>query len=156
MKNVNEKVYKMLCEVHTAEIGAVGIYMDQHTKCEDLGLKKLAEILEKDAIDEMKHAEILAERILFLGARVKNQKHELPVEKQVDPVEMLKLNIDIEIKAIARLNEGITTCFNEKDHGSRMLLEEILKSEEEHLSDLQTMVSNIEKYGDTYVVSHLM
>ncbi|MCF6148261.1 MAG: bacterioferritin [Candidatus Kuenenia sp.] len=156
MNNVNEKVHNMLCEVYTAEIGAIGIYMDQHTKCEDLGLKKLAEILENDAKDEMKHAEMLAERILFLGATVKNQKHALPEEKQFDVVEMLQLNADIEMKAIARLNEGITICFDEKDHGSRMLLEEILKSEEEHLTNLQTMVNNIKKYGDPYVVSQLM
>ena len=67
MGSVNEKIYNMLCEVYAAEIGAIGIYMDQHTKCEDLGLKKLAEMLKKDAIDEMKHAEMLAGRILFLG-----------------------------------------------------------------------------------------
>ena len=156
MGSINEKVYNMLCEVYAAEIGAIGIYMDQHTKCEDLGLKKFAEILKKDAIDKMKHAEMLAGRILFLGETVKYQKHALPEEKQFDIVKMLKLNRDIEVEAIARLNEGITLCFNEKDHGSRMLLEEILKSEEEHLNNLQTMVNNIEKYGDQYVVLHLM
>jgi bacterioferritin len=47
-------------------------------------------------------------------------------------------------------------CFCEKNHGSRMLLEEILKSEEKHLSELQTKVDNIEKFGNQYIVSHRM
>lgn len=156
MAKINEKIFKLLCEVHTAEIGAVGIYMDQHTKCADMGYNKLADMLKTNAIDEMKHAEALAERILMLGSTVKNQKHLLPEEKQCDIVAMLKLNINIEVEAIERLNNGITFCFSEKDHGSRMLLEEILKSEEKHLSELQTKVNNIEKFGNQYIVSHLV
>lgn len=156
MEKINEKIYKVLCDIYTAEIGAVGIYMDQHTKCTDMGYQKLADTLKADAIDEMKHAEILAERVLMLGSTVKYQKHLLPEEKQCDIVAMLKLNINIEIEAIERLNDGITLCFHEKDHGSRMLLEEILKSEEKHLSDLQIKVNNIEKFGNQYIVSHLM
>ena len=156
MGKINEKIYKVLCEVYTAEIGAVGVYMDQHTKCGDMGYQKLADMLKADAIDEMKHAEALAERVLMLGSTVKNQKHTLPEEKQFDVAAMLKLNINIEAEAIERLNNGITICFNEKDHGSRMLLEEILKAEEKHLSGLQTKANNIEKFGNQYIISHLM
>ncbi|KAB2835019.1 MAG: hypothetical protein F9K48_05145 [Candidatus Brocadia sp.] len=156
MGKINEKIYKVLCEVYAAEIGAVGIYMDQHTKCTDMGYQKLADTLKADAVDEMKHAEALAERILMLGSTVKYQKHLLPEEKQLDIVAMLKLNINIEVEAIERLNDGITLCFHEKDHGSRMLLEEILKSEEKHLSDLQTKVNHIERFGNQYIVSHLI
>ena len=156
MGKINENIYKVLCETYTAEIGAVGVYMDQHTKCTDMGYHKLADMLKNDAIEEMKHAEALAERILMLGSTVKNQKHVLPEEKQCDIVSMLKLNINIEVEAIERLNNGITLCFNERDHGSRILLEEILKSEEKHLSELQTKVNNIEKFGNQYIVSHLL
>jgi len=156
MKNSNEKISSLLCEVYTAEIGAVGVYVDQHTKCEDMGYHKLAEILKNAAVDEMKHAEKLAERALFLGSSVKNQKHIVPDEDQYDIVAMLKRNINIETEAISRLNEGISTCFQEKDNGSRLLLEELLKSEEEHLGELQKMVTNIEKYGNQYIVLHLM
>jgi len=150
------KVLKILSEVYWAEIGAIGIYMDQHTKCSSMGYEKLAEMLKKDSIDEMKHAEWLAERILFLDGIVVNEKHMVPVEKQNDIVEMLQLNITIENEAIERLANGITTCFSSGDHGSRLLLEEILKSEEEHLDTLKTLIENIEKYGDQYIVAHLM
>ena len=146
----------MLVEVYTSEIGAVGIYMDQHTKCADMGYKKIADMLKEDAVDEMKHAEKLAERILFLGGAVTYQKHMVPDMEQKEIIDMVKTNINIEIEAIDRLNTGISTCFSEGDNGSRMLLEEILKDEEEHLDKLQIIYDNIKKYGDQYVVIHLI
>lgn len=156
MRNVNEKVTKVLVEVYTAEVGAVGIYMDQHIKCADMGYKKLAEMLKEDAVDEMKHAEDLAERILFLDGTVIYQKHIVPDMEQKEILNMVKTNINIEIEALERLNAGISTCFSEGDNGSRMLLEAILKDEEKHLDKLQTIYDNIMKYGDQYVVTHLM
>ena len=156
MKKVNKKVIKMLIDVYTAEIGAVGIYMDQHTKCADRGYKKLAEMLKNDAVEEMKHAEKLAERILFLGGEVAYQKHSVPDVKQTEIIPMIKQNIDIEVEAIERLNAGIATCFSEGDNGSRILLDGILQDEEKHLDELQIIHDNIKKYGDQYVVTHLM
>lgn len=159
MKKLNKKitvVLKVLLEVYWAEIGAVGVYMDQHVKCSAMGYEKLAEMLKKDAVDEMKHAEQLADRILFLDGTVTNAKHSVPMEGQNEISGMLKTNIDIETEAIGRLSKGISTCFSSGDHGSRLLLEEILKSEEEHLDKLRTIHENIEKYGNQYVVAHLM
>ena len=157
MKAADKKnVIKVLLDVYAAEIGAIGIYMDQHNKCSAMGYEKLAERLKKDAIDEMKHSEQLANRILFLGGVVANQKHMIPDEKQMEITDMIKMNIDIEAEAVQRLNEGITTCFSKGDNGSRLLLEEILKSEEVHLDDLKTIYENIEKYGDEYIVEHLI
>lgn len=62
----------------------------------------------------------------------------------------------IEVEAIERLNAGIAACFSERDNGSRILLEDILKEEEKHLDELQIIYNNIKKYGDQYVVTHLM
>lgn len=156
MQKVNKKVINVLLDVYTAEIGAIGIYMDQHTKCSDMGYEKLAEMLKKEALDEMKHAEGLAERILFMEGTVAYQKHMAPMESQKDITDMVKLNIDIEIQAIERLNAGITTCFSERDHGSRLLLEDILEDEEAHLDELKIRYENIKKYGEQYIVTHLM
>src|SRR3989337_2131585 len=103
MKKVNKKVITVLVEVYTSEIGAVGIYMDQHTKCADRGYKKIADMLKEDAVDEMKHAEKLAERILFLGGAVTYQKHMVPDMEQKEIIDMVKTNINIEIEAIDRL-----------------------------------------------------
>ena len=104
----------------------------------------------------MKHAEKLAERILFLGGTVTYQKHMVPDMEQKEIIDMVKTNINIEIEAIERLNAGISTCFSEGDNGSRMLIEEILKDEEKHLDKLQIIYDNIKKYGDQYVVTHLI
>ena len=156
MNKVNQKVIDVLLDVYWAEIGAIGIYMEQHSRCSDKGYHKLAEMLKKDAVDEMKHAEQIAERILFLGGAVINRSHSVPVEGQSGISDMLKRNIDIEVEAIERLNKGVTSCFSEGDHGTRLLLEEIMKSEEEHLDDLETIYENIEKYKYQYVVTHLM
>jgi len=151
-----KNVVKILLEVYAAEIGAIGIYMNQHNKCSAMGHEKLAEMLKKNSIDEMKHAEQLADRILFLGGVVANQKHMIPNEKQTNITNMIKTNIDIECEAVQRLNNGIATCFSKGDHGSRLLLEEILKSEEMHLDNLKTIYENIKKYGDQCRVEHLM
>ena len=69
--NNNQKVIDLLATFYTAEIGAIGIYMDQHIKCSHLGFNKLAAIFMDDAKEEMKHAEELAERIMFLGGELK-------------------------------------------------------------------------------------
>ncbi len=156
MRKVNQKVIDVLLDVYWAEIGAIGIYMEQHTRCSDMGYHKLAERLKKDAVDEMKHAEEISERILFLGGAIVNKSHAVPAEGVSDITGMLKRNIDIEVEAIDRLNKGVSTCFSECDHGSRLMLEEILKSEEEHLDELETTYENIEKYSDQYIVTHLM
>ncbi|MBI5893977.1 MAG: bacterioferritin [Deltaproteobacteria bacterium] len=155
-KKINQKIIKILTEVYTAEIGAIGIYMEQHAKCDNAGYKKLAERLKEDAVNEMKHAEALAERIVFLGAAIKCEKHLTPKPEETEIIDIVKMNLQIEIKAIERLNAGIKTCFNEGDNGSRLVLENILKDEEKHLDEYETILENIEKYGDQYIVTHLM
>lgn len=156
MRKVNKKIIQILSEIYTAEIGAVGIYMDQHTKCSDKGYHKFADILKEDAVQEMKHAERLMERILFLGGEVAYLKHMVPVAEQTQIADMVKMNIDIEIDAIDRLNKSISDCFSEKDTGTRLLLEEILEDEEKHLDGLQIINDNIKRFGDQYIVTHLI
>lgn len=155
-RKVSPKVIDVLIGVYTAEIGAVGVYMDQHVKCADMGYQKLADLFKADALDEMKHAERLAERILALGATLRYEKHDVPDQEMTDISDMLKTNINLEIIALERLNKGISICFRAGDNASRMLLDEILQEEDRHLSAYETMLANIEKYGDQYVVNHLM
>ena len=156
MRKTNKKIIKILSEIYTAEIGAVGVYMDQHTKCADKGYNKFAEMLKNDAVNEMKHAEGLMERILFLDGEVAYLKHMVPVTEQTEISDMVKMNIDIEIDAIDRLNKSISDCFSEGDNGSRLLLEDILKDEERHLDGLQIINDHIKRFGDQYIVTHLI
>ncbi len=155
-RKVNQAVVDTLQAIYIGEVGAVGIYMDQHVKCEDKGYDKFADTLKGDAVEEMKHAESLMARILFIGGTVKNQKHDLPDENGMEVIDMIKRDIAIEEIAIKKLNDGIRTCFEEGDNGSRLLLEGILKDEEKHLDKYEMKRDNIEKYGDSWVVTHLM
>lgn len=152
----SKKVIEILSTSMNAEIGAIGVYMDQHYKMADAGLSKFAERLEEDAKEEMKHAEKLAKRILEIGGEVKYDKHLVPDAGMTDVAKIIKTNIDLEIEAVERLNKGIKTCFDEGDNASRRLLEEILTDEEKHLSEYETILKNIEVYGDPYVVAHLV
>ena len=152
----SKKVLNILQEIYTAEVGAVAIYIDQHVKCSNSGHNKFADKLNADAVEEMKHAERLAERILFLGGPIAYEKHEVPKSGSVEITDILKLDISLEKTAVSRLNDGIRACFEEGDNGSRLLLEEILKDEEAHMGNYEAMLENIAKYGDVFIVQHLM
>lgn len=153
---VSEKVVAILAKLYNREIGAIGIYMDQHVKLDDMRVSKLSESLKADAVEEMKHAEKLAERITYLGRNVMYAKHEVPQEDMVEILDMIRLNIRLENEAIDLYNEGIRLCFEENDNGTRLLLEEILKDEEKHLDQNEALLANIDRYGDQYIVTHLM
>lgn len=152
----SDKVVEILNAAMNAEIGAIGVYMDQHFKMADAGLSKFADRLEEDAKEEMKHAEILAKRILEIGGDLKYDKHVVPDAGMKDVTKIIRTNIDLEIEAIDRLNSGIKTCFDEGDNGSRGLLEGILMDEEKHLSEYETILKNIETYGSAYIATHLV
>ena len=155
-KKTTDRVIEMLNLVYTSELGAIGIYMDQHAKMDDQGLKKFADRLKDDAVEEMKHAEALMERILYVGGEMKYEKHEVPVSLMDEIKDMVKLNIDLEVRAIARLNKAIKMCFDDGDNGSRLLFESILKDEEKHLDEYETLLENLEKFGDNFIVNHLI
>ncbi|MDH5636927.1 MAG: ferritin-like domain-containing protein [Nitrospinota bacterium] len=155
-KKSTDRVIEMLNLVYTAEIGAIGIYMDQHARMDDQGLKKFAERLKEDAVEEMGHAEHLMERILYVGGAMKYEKHEVPRVDMEDVATIIKVNIDLEVRAIDRLNQGIRMCYEDNDNGSRLLMESILKDEERHLDEYETLQENLEKFGDNFIVNHLI
>ena len=141
-----EDVLKALDEIRRAEITASIQYMAHHSELENLGVEKLAKQMKEEAIEEMKHAEILAERIFFLGGRPSHtplkDAHSSP-----EILEMLKADIQLEDEAIDRLNEAIALCLAEKDGGTRLLLERILLDEEKHKGDLELIVDTFERMG---------
>ncbi|MDH5678550.1 MAG: ferritin-like domain-containing protein [Nitrospinota bacterium] len=155
-KKTSDRVIEILNQVYTSEIGAIGIYMDQHARMDDQGLKKFAERLKGDAVEEMGHAESLMERILYVGGAMKYEKHEVPRVDMADVPSIIKVNIDLEVRAIERLNNGIRMCYEDNDNGTRLLLESILKDEEKHLDEYETLQENVEKYGDAFIVNHLI
>jgi bacterioferritin len=112
----------------------------------DWGLKELAEHEYHESIDEMKHADKLTERILFLQGLPNFQKlGKLLIGENTQ--EMLKCDLKLEMVAIPDLKEAITHCESVKDYVSRELFEDILESEEEHVDWLETQLGLIEKVG---------
>ena len=140
-------VLDLLNEVLTGELTAINQYFIHAEMCENWGYERLSEHIRKESIEEMKHAEELIERILYLDG-VPNMQRYSPVRVGEAVKEQLELDLALESEALARLNAGIATCVEKGDNGSRELLERILVSEEEHVDWLETQLEAIRQVGE--------
>jgi bacterioferritin len=112
---------------------------------EKLGYEKLSAFIKKQSIGEMKHAEILMQRILFLDGSPNMQPVELTVGKNVR--EMLQSDLDLEMGPVKDYNAAIQVAVAEKDNGSRDLFVALLKDEEEHVDWLGAQIHMIKEFG---------
>ena len=140
-------VIAILNELLVVELTAVHQYMLHARMCENWGYQRLWEKVRAESIDEMKHANRLVERILFLEGMPNLQKLGRVRIGQTVP-EQLKLDRDLEVDAVGRLNRVIALCVAEGDNTSRDLFEDILESEEEHLDWLETQLGLIKQLGE--------
>ena len=148
----NKKVLELLNDVLTGELTSVNQYFLHAKMCANWGYLRLAEIIHKESIDEMKHADQLIERVLFLEGLPNLQRlYKVNVGETVP--EQLKLDRGTEMEAIARLAKGIKLCNDVGDHGSRELLEHILTSEEHHLDWLETQLNLIATIGEEHYLA---
>ncbi|MBI2213695.1 MAG: bacterioferritin [Acidobacteria bacterium] len=147
MKSENKKIIEILNDVLTAELTAINQYFVHGEMNENWGYERLAKIVRKHSIGEMKHAEELIERILFLEGIPNVQKlNKINIGETV--AEQMKADLALELDAVERLNKGIETCREAGDNGSRLLLEEILESEEEHVDWIEAQISLISQVGE--------
>jgi len=128
----NAAVIDVLNAVLTAELTAINQYFIHYKMCENWGYEQLAKKKREESIEEMKHADRVIERILFLDG-VPNMQRLSPVSVGEDPIEQHKLDLALELDAYERLNEGIALCVSNADNGTRELLESILQEEEESI-----------------------
>ncbi len=142
----NAKVIELLNEVLTNELTAVNQYFLHARMQKNWGFLKLAEYTYHESIDEMKHADQLIERILFLDGHPNVQRLD-PVRIGESVPEQLDADLAVEVHAIDALRRGIVLCAEKADTVTRLLLEEILRSEEEHVDYLETQLSLIESVG---------
>ena len=139
-------VVAALNEVLTAELTAVNQYFLHGKMLKNWGYAKLAAKLRAESIDEMKHADVLIDRILYLDGVPNVQKLGRIRIGETIP-EMYASDLALEEDAIPRLNRAIALCTEEGDHGTRQLLDAILASEEEHLDWIETQQRLIAQLG---------
>jgi bacterioferritin len=145
------KVIDLLNEALKNELTAINQYWLHYRLLDHWGVKKLAEFERHESIDEMKHADQVAERILFLDGLPNFQLlGRLRIGETV--AEVLQADLDLEIEAIATLKDAIEHCERVRDYVSRDLFRQILDSEEEHVDTLETQFEMIERMGiENYV-----
>jgi len=147
---MNQKVIDVLNAARAAELTAIMQYMADHYVQADRGFSKLADEIKKIAIVEMKHAESLAERILYLGG-VPMTKPDGTVKPGQSIPEMLETARDLEAAAIKMHNASAILCSEEGDRVSKDLFEQILAAEEDHWDYFDTTHAHVEHLGDAYL-----
>jgi bacterioferritin len=142
----NEKIIAVLNDFLADELTAINQYMVHSEMCANWGYDKLHETIEKRAIGEMKHAEKLLGRILFLeGQPTVNNLKKINIGANVEI--QLRHDLEAEAEAIKAYNDGIRLCMELGDHGSRELIEDNLEDEEEHLDWLEAQLDQINQMG---------
>ncbi len=142
----NPEVIHHLQEVLKAELTAISQYILHSEMMDNWGYKGLAKFTKMEAIGEMKHAEAVLERMLFLDGMPNMQElFKLRVGQTVK--EMHEYDLDLELQAIARLNKAVAVAVAAGDNGSRDLFESILKDEEGHADFLEAQLTMIEQMG---------
>ena len=141
------EIIELLNEVLTAELTAVNQYFGHAKMQANWGYHRLADHTKDESIDEMKHADALIERILFLEG-MPNLQRLGSVRLGETPVEQLRLDLEVEREAVDRFNRGIALAVELGDNGTRELLAGMLVSEEEHVDWLETQLSLVDDLGE--------
>ncbi len=151
----DKKVIDFLNQALRNELTAINQYFLHSRIYKDWGLERLAEKEYEESIDEMKHADELTQRILFLEG-LPNLQDLGRLRIGESPREMLEADLELEMDALPLLREGIVYCESCEDFISRDLLQHILDSEEEHVDWLETQLSLIKRIGEqNYLQSQL-
>jgi bacterioferritin len=143
----HDKVIDLLNDVLTGELTAINQYFIHARMCENWGYQRLWKKLREESIEEMRDADKVIQRILYLEGLPNLQKlGKVMVGTTV--VEQFKLDLELEKDAIKRLNDGIELCRSLKDNGSAEVLEDLLEGEEEHANWLEEQLNLVEQVGE--------
>jgi bacterioferritin len=148
----NAGVIDTLNAVLTAELTAINQYFIHFRMCDNWGYKSLAKKKREESIEEMKHADKVITRILFLDG-VPNMQRLSPVSVGEDPIEQHKLDLALELEAVKRLNDAIAQCRSAGDNGTCELLEDILEEEEESVDWHEAQLYLVEQLGKEHYLA---
>ncbi len=142
----DKRIVDILNDVLTAELTAINQYFVHGEMCENWGYDRLHSVIRQHSIGEMKHAEEIIERILFLDGIPNMQRlGKINIGESVN--EQLRLDLALEMEAVSRLNAGIEECRKLDDNNTRHLLEAMLKDEEEHVDWIESQLALMEQVG---------
>jgi bacterioferritin len=148
----NATVIEHLNQALRDELTAINQYFLHAEMSENWGYKKYSKYIKKQSIDEMRHAELLMERILFLDGTPKMEPMELTIGKSVR--DMIESDLKLEHEAVASYNDSIRVCVEKGDNGSRDLFMKLLKDEEGHVDWLEAQVHQIHEIGyERYLIT---
>ncbi|MEZ4473775.1 MAG: bacterioferritin [bacterium] len=142
----DKAIINLLNEILTAELTAINQYFLHAKMCADWGYAKLHAHVRAESIDEMRHAEAIIERILYLNG-VPNIQRLGKVNIGESVKEQFELDLELEYLAVPRLQKAIEACRSNGDEGTRVLLQNILTSEEEHIDWLEAQLQLIDQVG---------
>ncbi|MBZ5568090.1 MAG: bacterioferritin [Acidobacteriia bacterium] len=142
----SEKVIEQLNAALSAELTAIVQCMTQSEMCQHWGYKQLGDRTKARAIEEMKHAEGLTERIIFLGG---TPAIEVGLKPQLgsNVQQQMAINLKDEQDAVSQYNQAVKICFEARDEGSKVLFERMIQDEERHADYLEAQVHSIEEMG---------
>ena len=142
-------------QILTSELTAINQYFIHFRMLENWGYKRLAKKKREESIEEMKHADRVIERILYFDG-VPNMQRLSPVRVGEEPIEMHRLDLELEVEAVARLNAAITLCLAKNDAGTRELIESILSEEENAIEWLEAQLYQVKDIGrERYLAEQL-
>lgn len=149
------EIIELINEVLTGELTAINQYFLHASMCKNWGYEKIYGIVYKESIDEMKHAQELTDRVLFLDGIPNLQRlGKLNIGETVP--EQFESDLKLEHEALERLRRGIELCVKHGDYGTRELFERILRDEEHHVDWLEAQLAIIKEIGkEKYLAEQL-
>ena len=142
----DKKVIDQLNSALSSELTAIVQYMTQSEMCQNWGYKRLGDLTKARAIEEMKHAEGLIERIIFLDA-IPSIEVGLKPQLGSKVQEQIEIDLKDELDAVRQYNEAVKVCVEAKDEGSKALFDAMIRDEERHTDFLEAQLGAINKMG---------
>jgi len=149
-----QTVINILNKARASELAAILQYMSQHYELADSDYGQFAQQLKLIAIDEMRHAEMLAERILILGG-TPTSKPDTETKKKQPVLEVMKYDEGLEDTAVKDYNEFLQVCREQRDYVSAKIFEQLIVEEQIHLEHFQDIIQHIEELGSAYLATQV-